>query len=38
MANSGLDQSFLTASIEDLVGRMSMSEKVAFTAGEDWWR
>ncbi|KAJ4176365.1 hypothetical protein NW755_014454 [Fusarium falciforme] len=38
MANAGMNRSFLTASIEDLVESMSLTEKVAFTAGEDWWR
>ncbi|KAH7006785.1 beta-glucosidase-like protein [Ilyonectria destructans] len=38
MANAGMDRSFLTASIEDLVRRMSLTEKVALIAGEDWWR
>lgn len=38
MANIGMDRSFLSASIEDLVDRMSLSEKVAFIGGEDWWR
>ncbi|KAG4428711.1 hypothetical protein IFR05_015808 [Cadophora sp. M221] len=38
MANKGIDRSFLTASIEDLVGRMSLSEKVSLLGGEDWWR
>lgn len=38
MANTGMDRSFLTASIEDLIRRMSLTEKVALIAGEDWWR
>ncbi|RSL42467.1 hypothetical protein CEP54_015473 [Fusarium duplospermum] len=38
MTNTGMDRSFLTASVEDLVSRMSVTEKVAFIAGEDWWR
>ncbi|KEZ45039.1 putative beta-glucosidase I [Scedosporium apiospermum] len=38
MANTGMDRSFLTASVEDLVRHMSLTEKVAFIAGEDWWR
>lgn len=38
MTNAGMDQSFLTASVEDLVGRMSLTEKVTFLGGEDWWR
>ncbi|KAH7168187.1 beta-glucosidase-like protein [Fusarium sp. MPI-SDFR-AT-0072] len=38
MTNLGMDRSFLTASVEDLVDRMSLTEKVAFLAGEDWWR
>ncbi|KFY67004.1 hypothetical protein V497_00594 [Pseudogymnoascus sp. VKM F-4516 (FW-969)] len=38
MANKGIDRSFLTASVEDLVSRMSLSEKVSLLGGEDWWR
>ncbi|KAM5363612.1 hypothetical protein ACJA88_013482 [Fusarium oxysporum] len=38
MANTGMDRSFLTASVEDLVDHMSLAEKVSLIAGEDWWR
>ncbi|EEU33850.1 glycoside hydrolase family 3 [Fusarium vanettenii 77-13-4] len=38
MANIGMDRSFLTVSVEELVSHLSVTEKVAFIAGEDWWR
>ncbi|KAH1594931.1 hypothetical protein KXX44_007359 [Aspergillus fumigatus] len=38
MANKGMDRSFMTASVEDLVQRMSLTEKVSLLSGEDWWR
>jgi beta-glucosidase len=38
MANKGMDRSFMTASIEDLVQSMSLTEKVSLLSGEDWWR
>ncbi|UKZ91443.1 uncharacterized protein TrAFT101_006421 [Trichoderma asperellum] len=38
MADKEMEGSFLTASIEDLVNRMSLSEKISLLRGEDWWR
>lgn len=38
MANKGMDRSFLTASVEELVDQMSLTEKLSLLAGEDWWR
>ena len=38
MANKGMDRSFMTACVEDLVQSMSLTEKVSLLSGEDWWR
>lgn len=38
MTNATMDRSFLTSTIEDVVSRMSLTEKVTLLAGQDWWR
>ncbi|ORY29772.1 putative beta-glucosidase [Naematelia encephala] len=35
--NDQMDRSFLTASIPELVKKMSTAEKVSLFAGKDWW-
>lgn len=36
--NPGMDRSFLTADIDDLVGKMNTDEKVRLLAGDGWWQ
>lgn len=38
MANANMDRSFLTANIDDVLDRMSLTEKITLLGGEDWWR
>lgn len=35
--NSGLDLSFLDADIDDIVGRLTVQEKISLLAGKDRW-
>lgn len=36
--NAGLDRSFLTASIDDLVEQLTLGEKIQLLAGDGWWQ
>lgn len=36
--NDQMDRSFLEADIKELLGKMSVDEKIGMLAGNDWWK
>ncbi len=36
--NDQMDRSFLTASIPDLIKKLTQDEKISLLAGKDWWK
>jgi len=36
--NDQMDRSFLSASVPELVKKLSVEEKVSLFAGKDWWK
>lgn len=38
ITNDKMDRSFLTASVPELLKKLTIEEKVSLLAGKDWWK